>query len=74
VPVGDERSFENFFGQNVAGLPALEELERRYIAHVLEKTGSRKEKAAQILGISRRTLYRKEREYGFATEDQEPAE
>ncbi|MCB0384517.1 MAG: hypothetical protein KDD43_03920, partial [Bdellovibrionales bacterium] len=30
-----------------------------------EKTGGRKEKASQILGINRRTLYRKEREYGF---------
>jgi hypothetical protein len=32
---------------------------------VLEKTGGRKDKAAQILGINRRTLYRKEREYGL---------
>ncbi len=74
VPAGDEKSFENFFGQNVAGMPSLEELEKRYIGLVLEKTGSRKEKAAQILGINRRTLYRKEREYGFVTEDQEPPE
>lgn len=74
IPVGEERSFENFFGQNVAKLPSLEELEKRYISLVLEKTGSRKEKAAQILGINRRTLYRKEREYGFVTEDHEPAE
>lgn len=74
VPHGEEKTFENFFGQNVASLPSLEELEKRYIGHVLEKTGSRKEKAAQILGINRRTLYRKEREYGFVTEDQEPAE
>lgn len=74
IPVGEEKSFENFFGQNVADMPSLEELEKRYITLVLEKTGSRKEKAAQILGINRRTLYRKEREYGFKTEDQEPEE
>jgi len=74
IPAGEEGSFENFFGQNVANMPSLEELEKRYIALVLERTGSRKEKAAQILGINRRTLYRKEREYGFVTEDQEPAE
>lgn len=74
IPSGEEKSFENFFGQNVANLPSLEELEKRYIALVLEKTGSRKEKAAQILGINRRTLYRKERDYGFVTEDQEPEE
>ncbi len=74
IPVGEEKSFENFFGQNVANMPSLEELEKRYIGLVLEKTGSRKEKAAQILGINRRTLYRKEREYGYVTEDQEPVE
>ncbi|MGE3760518.1 MAG: sigma-54-dependent transcriptional regulator [Pseudobdellovibrionaceae bacterium] len=74
IPIGEEKSFENFFGQNVADMPSLEELEKRYITLVLEKTGSRKEKAAQILGINRRTLYRKEREYGFKTEDQEPEE
>lgn len=72
IPAGEEKSFENFFGQNVGDLPSLEELEKRYISLVLEKTGSRKEKAAQILGINRRTLYRKEREYGFVTEDHEP--
>lgn len=49
-------------------LPTLEEIERRYIRFVLEKTGGKKEKAAQILGCNRRTLYRKEREYGFVTE------
>lgn len=74
IPVGEEKSFENFFGQNVANMPSLEELEKRYIGLVLEKTGSRKEKAAAILGINRRTLYRKEREYGYVTEDQEPPE
>ncbi|MGE3684328.1 MAG: sigma-54-dependent transcriptional regulator [Bdellovibrionales bacterium] len=74
IPGGEEKNFETFFGQNVATLPSLDELEKRYIAHVLEKTGSRKEKAAQILGINRRTLYRKERDYGFVTEDQEPEE
>ena len=49
--------------------PALEQLEKRYIRAVLEKTGGRKDQAAQILGISRRTLYRKEREYGWVAMD-----
>jgi DNA-binding NtrC family response regulator len=37
----------------------LEELERGYIKRMLEKTGGNKYRAAQILGIDRKTLYRK---------------
>lgn len=74
IPTGEEKNFETFFGQSTGDLPSLEELEKRYISLVLEKTGSKKEKAAQILGINRRTLYRKEREYGFVTEEHEPME
>lgn len=40
-------------------LPTLENIERRYVDHVLETVGGNKRKAAQILGIGRRTLYRK---------------
>jgi DNA-binding NtrC family response regulator len=41
-----------------SGLPSLDELERRYIIHVLEATGSNRKRAAEILGINRKTLYR----------------
>ncbi|HMN69338.1 MAG TPA: sigma-54 dependent transcriptional regulator, partial [Bdellovibrionales bacterium] len=41
----------------------LKELEREYIHHVLTTTGGKKEEVAAILGIDRKTLYRKEREY-----------
>jgi DNA-binding NtrC family response regulator len=41
----------------------LEELERRHILSVLEQTGGNRERAAALLGISARTLYRKLREY-----------
>ena len=41
----------------------LRELEREYIHHVLNTTGGKKEEVAAILGIDRKTLYRKEREY-----------
>jgi two-component system, NtrC family, response regulator HydG len=37
----------------------LEELERRHILAVLEKTGGNKLKAAEVLGIDRSTLHRK---------------
>ncbi|EWC43248.1 response regulator [Pseudomonas stutzeri] len=47
-------------------LPTLEELERRYIEHVLKLVDGNKRRAAALLGIGRRTLYRRlgEREEG----------
>lgn len=69
IPDIEQTSSEHFFGQTTADSPTLEELEKRYIHLILEKTGGKKEKAAQILGINRRTLYRKEREYGFTIEE-----
>lgn len=69
---GGTDSVEEFFAGAISSLPTIDDLERRYIKYVLEKTGGRKEKASQILGINRRTLYRKEREYGFV--DGNPAD
>lgn len=70
IPSSGERDVESFFESNHTGsLPTLEEIERRYFKFILDKTGGRKEKAAQILGVNRRTLYRKEREFGLINED-----
>jgi DNA-binding NtrC family response regulator len=41
-----------------AGLPSAEEVQRRYLLHVLEATGGNRKRAAEILGINRKTLYR----------------
>ena len=38
---------------------SLDELEREYIRRVLSKTGGHKARAAKILGLDRRTLYKK---------------
>lgn len=57
--------------ESAAELPTIADLEKRYIRQILEKTGGRKDQAAQILGINRRTLYRKEREYGWVQDDEE---
>lgn len=70
IPESEQTSSEHFFGKATSDYPTIESLEKRYIQLVLEKTGGKKEKAAQILGINRRTLYRKEREYGFSTENE----
>ncbi len=53
-----------------SGLPNLDEIERRYILHVLEATGNNRKRTAEILGINRKTLYRMaaryEIEFGFS--------
>ncbi|HSJ07177.1 MAG TPA: sigma-54 dependent transcriptional regulator [Longimicrobiales bacterium] len=47
---------------------SLRDLERAYIFEVLRQTGGNKSRAAEILGLDRRTLYRKLDEYR-ATDD-----
>lgn len=44
----------------------LVELEREYILEILRETGGNKSKAAEILGLDRKTLYRKLDEYRAA--------
>lgn len=45
-------------------LVPLSEVERRYVLRVVEAVGGNKTSAAQILGVTRKTLYRKLEEYG----------
>jgi two-component system response regulator HydG len=45
-------------------LVPLEQVERRYILHVLEAVGGNRTLAAQTLGLDRKTLYRKLKSYG----------
>ncbi len=44
-------------------LISMEEMERRYIMHVLKRTGDNRTLAARILQVDRKTLYRKLRLY-----------
>jgi DNA-binding NtrC family response regulator len=48
----------------------LEDLERDYIAMILRRTKGHQIRAASILGIDRRTLYRKIRRYGLKVGDE----
>lgn len=41
-----------------AVLPTLDELQRRYVRRVLDEVGGNRRRAAALLGIERRTLYR----------------
>jgi two-component system response regulator HydG len=52
-----------------ADRPTLDKLEERYIKMIMGEVSNKKEEAAQILGVSRRTLYRKERLYGMVSDD-----
>ena len=49
-------------------LVPLEEVERRYVLRVLEAAGGNKSVAARILGVDRKTLYRRLESYGVASE------
>jgi DNA-binding NtrC family response regulator len=55
----------------VGDRPTLAELERRYIDLILRETGGNKKRAAEILGIDRRTLYRTLERAGTAAEAEE---
>jgi two-component system response regulator HydG len=70
IPLPENEDVDTFFASNVQSLITLEEMEKRYLQYVLTKVGGKKDKTAQILGINRRTLYRKEREYGWVTDDE----
>jgi DNA-binding NtrC family response regulator len=53
-----------------AGLPTLDELERRYVLHVLEQVKGNRTRAAEVLGIDRRTLYRMAERFGVDLKDE----
>jgi DNA-binding NtrC family response regulator len=46
-------------------LPSLDELERRYLIHVLQAVGGSRTRAAEVLKIDRRTLYRMAERFGI---------
>ena len=51
-------------------LPTLEDVERRYLEHVLQAVGRNRTRAAEVLGIDRRTLYRMAERYGIKLADE----
>jgi DNA-binding NtrC family response regulator len=46
-------------------LPSLDELERRYLVHVLHAVAGNRTRAAEVMGIDRRTLYRMALRFGL---------
>ena len=62
--IRDYRSSQVFLGgDDPSELVSLEEVERRYILHVLNAVDGNKVLAARILKLDRKTLYRKLRQY-----------
>ncbi|MCA9589484.1 MAG: sigma-54-dependent Fis family transcriptional regulator [Myxococcales bacterium] len=53
-------------GEDPSELVPLEVVERRYILRVLEAAGGNKSVAARILGLDRKTLYRRLESYGVS--------
>ena len=51
--------------QAFANLTTLDDLERRYLLHVLDAANGNRTRAAEILGIDRRTLYRMAERFGI---------
>jgi DNA-binding NtrC family response regulator len=54
-------------------LPSLDEIERRYLLHVIEQVGGNRTRAAEVLGIDRRTLYRRAERFGIALSEERGA-
>ena len=48
-----------------SGMPTLDEVERRYLLYVLDATGGNRSRTAEIIGISRRTIYRMAARFGI---------
>jgi len=54
---GDGDALESVLAEG-GMLPTMEELRRRYVRYVLERVDGNKRRAAALLGVGRRTLYR----------------
>jgi DNA-binding NtrC family response regulator len=46
-------------------MPTLDELEKRYLKHVLDAVAGNRSRAAEVMGIDRRTLYRMAERFGM---------
>jgi two-component system response regulator HydG len=70
--ISDYRSSQVFIGgDDPSELVPLEEIERRYILHVLASLRGNKTLAARTLGLDRKTLYRKLQQYELDRQNSE---
>lgn len=59
LPVVEGHELEEFISELSEDFPSLKDVEKSYLLSVLRKLNGKKEAAAKVLGMSRRTLYRK---------------
>jgi DNA-binding NtrC family response regulator len=71
LPMGVRMTPTFAHDENSGRMPTLEEVEKRYIRRVLDECKGHRHKAATILGISERNLYRRLKEL---EPEQEPAD
>jgi DNA-binding NtrC family response regulator len=63
---GEDEQEEPIVAPNAPGPgTSLDDMEKEHIIRVLRETGGNKKKAAEILGIERRTLYNKAKRLGI---------
>lgn len=68
LTISEDKTFLDDCLANTSGM-SLKDLERKYILKVLETTNGNKKKAAEKLGIDRKTLYNKLTEFGLLTKE-----
>ena len=69
-PTANRRSFTAAARQQAPPDTNLDRMEESMIMRVLQQTGGHQQRAAGILGISRRTLSRKLKSYGLRTPEE----
>ncbi|MEZ4389717.1 MAG: sigma-54 dependent transcriptional regulator [Polyangiales bacterium] len=57
-------------GQDPSELVPLDEVERRYILRVMDAVAGNRTRAAEVLGVDRKTLYSKLKAYGWRAPDE----
>jgi DNA-binding NtrC family response regulator len=68
LPAAMQQTGPNLEERLLTDLPTLDELERRYLVHILDAVGGNRTRAAEVMGIDRRTLYRMAERFGVDLE------
>ena len=69
IPVPDTMDSDDILHEYANDTPTLRDVETRYIQSILDKYNGKKLEAAKVLGMSRRTLYRKLEEMNQSQSD-----